>query len=223
VWQALYEELRDMRFVVVAVALDSGGATTTEPWIRAAKPSYPCLIDERHVVAELYGMVNVPSAVWIDEAGRIVRPTETAGASDAFRWHLDRPTKQMSAVGLADRRPTPGAYLDALHDWAVKGPASAFVLSEDQARRHLPRPRQEHALAAANFRLGQYLHAGGHRKAATRYLAEARRLHPESWSYRRQTWELEEPGRAGGPEFWAAVDALGERPYYPPAKIAPGH
>jgi hypothetical protein len=52
-------------------------------------------------------------------------------------------------------------------------------------------------------------------------MAEARRLHPESWSYRRQTWELEEPGKAGGPEFWAAVDALGDRPYYPPTVLEP--
>ena len=52
-------------------------------------------------------------------------------------------------------------------------------------------------------------------------MAAARRLHPESWSYRRQTWELEEPGKAGGAEFWAAVDALGDRPYYPPAVLEP--
>jgi len=79
----------------------------------------------------------------------------------------------------------------------------------------------EHALAAANFRLGQYLHARGYAHDAAPYLAEARRLHPESWSYRRQTWELEEPGKAGGAEFWAAVDALGDRPYYQPTVLEP--
>ncbi|MGH7823430.1 MAG: hypothetical protein ACREQ9_27020, partial [Candidatus Binatia bacterium] len=52
---------------------------------RAATPTYPCLIDRDHVVAELYGMVNVPMAAWIDEEGRIVRPAEPAGASDSFR------------------------------------------------------------------------------------------------------------------------------------------
>ena len=77
-WQALYQDLQDRGFVVLAVALDSGGARTAGPWIEAARPTYPCLIDERHLVAELYGMVNVPNAVWIDEAGRIVRPAETA-------------------------------------------------------------------------------------------------------------------------------------------------
>jgi hypothetical protein len=215
VWQALDEDVRDTGFVVLAVALDSGGRRTTEPWIRAASPTYPCLIDERHVVAELYGMVNVPNAVWIDEAGQIVRPSETAGSSDVFRTQLDRTTKQMTAEGLAERERSRTAYFEAVRDWARRGTASPFALSADEVRRRLSTPTEAHGLAAANFRLGQYLHAAGHRDAALPYLAEARRLHPESWSYRRQTWELEEPGKAGSPTFWAAVDALGETPYYP--------
>ena len=215
-WQGLYEELKDKNFVIISVALDSGGAARTEQWIRAAKATYPCLIDEAHVTAELYGVVNVSSAVWIDESGRIVRPAETAGSSDAFRTQLDRATKQMSPAGMAERERVRAAYLHALRDWAAAGPASAYALPEDTARRRSPLPAADHALAAANFRLGQYLHRRGHAQAAAPYLAEARRLHPESWSLRRQTWELEEPGKAGGPEFWAAVDALGDTPYYPP-------
>jgi hypothetical protein len=222
VWQALYEELGARGLVVIAVALDSGGARTTAPWIRAASPAYPCLIDERHVVAELYGMVNVPNAVWIDEEGRIVRPAETAGASDSFRRHLDRTTKQMGAEGLAERERLRSAYFDALRDWVAKGAASAFAMAPDEARRHLPVVTEEHVLAATTFRLGHYLHASGHREAALPYLAEARRLHPESWSYRRQTWELEEPGKAGSPTFWAAVDALGDRAYYPAPPLKTG-
>jgi len=219
VWQGLYEELKDRNFVVLAVALDSGGAASAGQWILAAKPTCPCLIDECHVVAELYGMVNVPSAVWIDEAGRIVRPTEVAGASDAFRTHMDRQTKQMSAGGLADRQRTRTVYLTALRDWTAKGAESVFALSGDEVRRRLSGPSEEHALAAAHFRLGEYLYAQGHREAALPYFSEARRLHPASWNYRRQTWELEEPGKAGGPAFWSAVDALGAQPYYPPVTL----
>ena len=101
----------------------------------------------------------------------------------------------------------------------MRSGASAFVLSADAARGRLPAVSEDHARAAANFRLGQHLHAAGHREAALPYLAEARRLHPESWSYRRQTWELEEPGKAGSPTFWAAVDALGDRAYYPEPRL----
>ena len=50
-----------------------------------ARPTYPCLIDRDHHVADLYNLVNVPQAVWIDEHGRIVRPPETAGSTDGFR------------------------------------------------------------------------------------------------------------------------------------------
>jgi hypothetical protein len=221
VWQALYDELQARNFIVISVALDSGGPAKTEQWIGNAKATYPCLIDEGHVTAELYGVVNVSSAVWIDEAGRIVRPAETAGSSDAFRTELDRTTKQMSARGMAERGRIQGAYLNALRDWAVSGSASPYALSPAVVRRRLPLQSEEHALAAANFRLGQYLHGSGHARAAASYLAEAHRLHPESWSYRRQTWELEEPGKAGGAAFWAAVDALGDRPYYPPTVLEP--
>jgi AhpC/TSA family protein len=219
VWQALHEELGPRGFTVVAVALDSGGAATTAQWIEAAKPTYPCLIDERHLVADLYGMVNVPNAVWIDEAGVIVRPAEAAGSSDAFRRHFDRGTKQMSADGLAERERVRRAYFDALRDWVAHGPLSRFALAPDEVRRRLVGVTEAQTRAAAAFRLGQYLARHGRLDAARPYFAEARRLRPESWAYRRQTWELEEPGKAGGAEFWAAVDALGDRPYYPPPEM----
>src|SRR4029450_6865235 len=112
--------------MVLAVALDSGGARTTEQWIRAAKPTYPCLIDERHLTAELYGVVNVPMGVWIDETGRMLRHAETAAPSDASPRHLDRTTKQMSAEGLAERERVRAAYLSALRDWVARGPASPY-------------------------------------------------------------------------------------------------
>ena len=61
-WQALYEELRDRRFVVIAVALDKS-AEDARPWIEKAAPTYPALVDTQHVVADLYNIVNVPTAL----------------------------------------------------------------------------------------------------------------------------------------------------------------
>src|SRR5690349_12783388 len=80
----MLEDLKDAPFAVVAVAMDSR-PDAARPWIEAGKPTYPCLIDREHHVADLYNMVNVPQAVWIDEAGRIVRPPEPAGAFEGFR------------------------------------------------------------------------------------------------------------------------------------------
>ena len=59
-WQSLYAELKDRDFTVLTVAMDV--AEAARPWIEAANPTYPCLIDRNHHVADLYNMVNVPQA-----------------------------------------------------------------------------------------------------------------------------------------------------------------
>lgn len=214
VWQALFEELSDTNFLPITVALDSRGPEAARPWIEAAKPTYPCLIDQHHLTAELYGTVNVPTAVWIDEDGTIVRPPEAAGSSDAFR-QMDHTTFTIPAEALAELQASRRAYQDALRDWARNGAASPFALSPDEVRRRLQPPTDDWALAAINFRMGEDLQARDQAGRAARYFAEAQRLRPDSWSFKRQAWNLEEETKSGGPEFWAAVDALGDRPYYP--------
>ena len=77
-WQELREELHPRGLEVVTVALDLKGVETAGRWIEAAAPRHPALIDRAHVVDELLGIVNVPSGVWIDEGGAIVRPAEPA-------------------------------------------------------------------------------------------------------------------------------------------------
>ncbi|MBK8315050.1 MAG: hypothetical protein IPL01_13995 [Acidobacteria bacterium] len=51
-------------------------------------------------------MVNVPTAVWIDEKGRIVRPNEAAYVDDRY--------KSMHRLDAAE-------YLDAIRDWVANG------------------------------------------------------------------------------------------------------
>jgi hypothetical protein len=217
VWQALYEELGPRGFVPIAVAFDSAGERAAGQWIRAANPTYPCLIDRQHMVAELYDMVNVPSAVWIDEQGIIVRPSEAAGVCDAFR-RMDRKALTMPPDVMAELQAHRSAYVDAIRDWVANGAASRFALSADEVVRRMSTPGDDHVRAAANFRMGEYLHQKGHAECARRYFDEAVRLRPESWNFRRQAWALEEPSKAAGPEFWSAVDELDERSYYPPLK-----
>jgi AhpC/TSA family len=213
VWQHLFADLKDRNFVVIAVAMDAPEAA--RPWIESAKPTYPCLIDRDHHVADLYNMVNVPQAVWIDEDGRIVRPPENAGGSDTFR-QMNRVTKQMTPEQLAEREHIKTTYVAAVRDWVLKGPASEFAFDAGSARAHLRLPDAAIAEARAHFLLAQYLLRRSKSDEAVVHFAEASRLHPDSWTIWRQAATKDATGLAAGPEFWARVDALGDRPYYLP-------
>jgi hypothetical protein len=97
---------------VITVALDSAGAAAAGEWIRAAQPTHPALIDAHYDLATRYHLVNVPSAVWIDERGRIVRPAEVAFADNRFIAYTSFDMTR---------------YLDAIRDWVAQGPASGHV------------------------------------------------------------------------------------------------
>ena len=204
VWQSLYAELKDTNLQVITVALDSGGTETARRWIEAAKPGHPSLIDRHHTVADLYGFVNVPAAVWIDEDGTLVRPA-----------HAPASNEHMAAmIGLQG-----SAYLDALRDWVEHGDASAFAPSRDMRRSWLRAPEAEAGLAAANFRLGEYLLEIGDLQAARPYLDEAHRLQPHNWAYRRQAWVVYDPANNFGRGWYDAAMATGDVPYYAPVQL----
>jgi hypothetical protein len=229
--------------VVLAVAFDSGGPAAVRDFIRppklvppmfqfmgwdqamaerAAPPTYPCLIDERHALGELFGIVNVPTAVWIDEAGVIVRPPEAPGATDAFR-SMNFATREVPAERAADRQLRRQVYVAALRDWIERGPDSRHALAPDEVRRRMRGVAPSDSLAAAQFRLGVWLAQRGDRDAAVRAIEIAVSLAPESWRFRRQKIVLSDPALLGQlastPEFWQAVQALGDRYYYPPTEM----
>ena len=185
----------------------------------AAAPAYPCLLDERHSVAELYGMVNVPTAVWIDEEGHIVRPPEPPGASDAFR-QMNLVTREVPPVAAADRKVRRQVYVGAVRDWIQNGAASRHVLPPDEVRRRMRGLGEPESLATAHFRLGVLLARRGDGTAAAPHLQRAVELRPESWTFRRQKIVLSDPALtsqlAATPEFWQAVQALGDKFYYTP-------
>jgi hypothetical protein len=186
------------------------------PWIEAAKPTYP--IDRDHRLAELYGIVNVPQAVWIDEAGRIVRPAEAAGAYEGFR-KMDRATREMPEDVARLTAQAKATYLDAIRDWVRNGARSAHAFTADQARAHLPGLTEDAVRAQALFRLGQVLIRRGETDEGQRFVRDASRLHPGSWCIWRQGAGVTELGLAARPDFWERVDALGERRYYAPVDM----
>ena len=211
-WQALYEELRDRSFMVIAVALDSRDGDPL-PWIEAARPTYVTLIDRDHRLADLYHMVNVPQAVWIDERGRIVRSPEPAGAYEGFRA-MNRATRDMPQAVAELTAQAKSMYVDAIRDWVLHGADSAYAFEANQARASVSVPSAATAQAQAMFRLGQLLIRREHRDEGDRWLQEASRLHPDSRCIWRQRAGVTEAGLAAQADFWARVAALGSKRYY---------
>jgi hypothetical protein len=198
VWQALHEELRGFGFTVITVALDKS-AEDARPWVEAARPSHPSLIDTPHVVADLFNMVNVPTVVWIDERGRIVRPNDVAFGTDTFK-HI---------TGLDSAKP-----LAALRAWAR---GQAPMLSDDEIRALQSLPTADDQRARAEFGLGEWLFRRGRAEAAARHFARAGELAPHDFTIRRGTMPMRGLDPMG-PEFRAMLSewrAAGHAYYLP--------
>jgi tetratricopeptide (TPR) repeat protein len=185
----------------VTVAQDTGGVRDAGQWIAAAKATHKALVDETHLVTRLYGLVNVPTAVWIDEQGRIVRPPEVAYADDRFK----------SFHGIES-----APYVAAIRDWAEHGAKSRFVLSEPELRERLAPRDPTHAQADAEFALGEYLYKTGRGAQAVPHFKEAQRLNPDSWNFKRQAWALSDAQKDYGTTFRDEVRKLEGKPYYVP-------
>jgi len=224
-WQELYTELRPHGLEIVTVALDTGGITAARPWIEAASPMHPSLVDEAHVVGELFGVTNVPSGVWIDEDGMIVRPPETSYPRrpdflDAPIPDDLTPERRERVEVVRKLRIDAELYVEALRDWVREGARSRYALSPDEViRRSRPRPVAE-AEAAAYFELGKHLHLAGRREDAVRCFREAYRRQPDNWTYKRQAWNLLLPGESPlevyGGDWMTDVRRTGAENYYPP-------
>ena len=147
----------------------------TRSLITAAKPDFTALIDDKQVVTQKYNMVNVPTAVWIDERGRIVRPNEVAFVDDRFK----------SFTGM-DSAP----YVAAIRDWAANGGSSIYVLNETQLKGRLRPQSEDRSKADAEFVLAEYLYEQNKVADAIPHFKEAQRLAPDNWNYKRQAWAL---------------------------------
>lgn len=201
-WQAVQAELAPDGFTLVAVALDRR-PEDVRPWVDAAAPTFPVLLDPEHRLADLYRITNVPTGVWIDEAGRIVRPNDAAFSTDTF--------VEMTGAPAAP-------HLAALRAWVRDG-VRPFDDAGVRARQVLPTPEEQQARTEAA--LARHLLALGARDAAERHFQAAERLAPHDWTIRRGSM----PSRGKDPfgadllpllEEWNAAG----RPYYPPMRGA---
>ena len=219
------QELHPSGLEVVTVALDLAGMDHAGRWIEAAQPEHPSLIDQAHVMDELFGVVNVPNGIWIDEEGVIVRPPEPAfpGRSMFADMQIPGDMDQYLADVLREAkkiRHQPDKYVGALRDWVERGSESRYALTPAQVvERSQPRPAAA-ALAAAHFEMAQHLHRLGHRADAVPHFREAHRLAPENWTYKRQAWSMAHPFQGPSEDYesdWLSdVRKIGAENYYPP-------
>ena len=213
----------------MTVALDTGGPDAVRRHVTKAGAEHPSLIDEAHVLDERLGVVNVPTAVWIDEQGMIVRGPETGypGPSSTGRGYQppkeappDASPEMREAIDALSRLRIPKGYADAIRDWVDKGSESRFALSpQEVVARSRPRPR-EAAEAAAAFELGQHLHRAGHSEDAIEWFRKAHELQPDNWTYKRQAWNLLGRERNSidvyGADWMTEVKKIGAENYYAP-------
>ena len=237
-WQTLRSEWHPQGLEIVTVALDTAGTEAVRPWIEAANPDHPSLIDQAHILDELLGVVNVPNGVWIDERGMIVRPPEPAypRRSASFR-RLDSARQDLVEGELSPQqrrareiraevrkiRIEPEAYIAALRSWVANGAASRYALAPDEVTRRSHARPPEVAEAAASFELGQYLHRQGHADAAVPWFRAAHRLHPDNWTYKRQAWTFVDqeqgPNDVYDGDWLSDVRTIGAENYYPPLDL----
>jgi peroxiredoxin len=192
-WQALHDELAGDGFGVVAVALDED-PEAVRPF--ADGIDMPVLIDRDRTFADSYALTNVPTVVWIDEEGRLVRANDVAFGSDMFReFHK------------VDSSP----HHEALRRWVHDGvePAAgdgppAWAPSEGEQAAHL------------RYRLALHLWRDGRTEAALAQFDRAAADAPLDFTVRRARLALEGKDTFLGEEFlelWTEWEAAG-RPYY---------
>ncbi len=226
-WQELRNELHPKGLEIVTVALDTAGPEAARRHIERAKAEHPSLIDAAHRLDELLGVVNVPSAVWIDERGHIVRGPETAFSGPAAgksekpprQAPADAPPEVREAYDVLGRLKVPKKYPDAIRDWVDKGAESRFVLSPTELAARSPRRTRESSEAAAAFELGRHLWETGNPSDAIAWFKRAHELQPENWTYRRQAWGLVPEGDAApdvyGTDWMTEVKKIEPENYYP--------
>jgi hypothetical protein len=144
-------------------------------------------------VSSLYNLVNVPSGVWIDEEGRVVRINE-----GTYSMTIKLGTGNFT-IGTDEYRP-------AVRDWVLKGAASQHVWSADKVASKIRRRTADEALAEPTFKLGVYFFEMKNEALARSYWKRAQEL-------------LFTTEGSSGKTYQQKRGALGDKPYYAPLEI----
>jgi tetratricopeptide (TPR) repeat protein len=177
VWQALYEELAAEGFMVITVAFERDVADALE-WLDAANPTHPALIDTTWLLADLYNIEQVPTVVWIDESGRIVRPNDAAFGDNTF----------IEFTGI-----DANIHQGHLRRWVREG----VHFDAAKVREHQQLPTDDDQLARAHFGLARYLWERGDRERAEPHFERAGELAPAHFTIRRGSMRMRDKDPMG--------------------------
>ena len=186
VWQQLFEEINDPNFVIICAAEDTGGEAVAGPIFDAANATYIQIVDPDHIVSSAFNFVNVPSAAWVDEEGKIVRIDEGTYS----KIHEFGEGEQKFSFGN-------DVYSPAVKDWVAKGSGSKHVQSVAAVTGNIREHTFEQLKADAAFRLANLFRAHGRKEKAEQYWEMARALNPDSVSFIRQNLTLTDEGSGG--------------------------
>ena len=147
------------------------GEAATAEWHDQTELTYTTLIDANHRVSSLYNLVNVPSAIWVDEAGRVLRINEGT--------YSETIALGQTTIGTDEYRP-------AVRDWVMNGADSPYVWSQAEVPAKIRRRTSDEALAEPTLKLGVHFYGLGDEALARSYWERAQALFPGSWNFHRQ-------------------------------------
>ena len=194
-WEPLLQELREHGLEAISVSFDDS-VDAAKPWVeQAGDISFPVVVDRDHRTAELFGVINVPSTVWFDENGDMVRPPQIAPGDD--RW------REYTGVD-ADK------HHDALREWVLNDKVDTSLMDQ-WGEPHAV----DEGLARAHRRVGAWLMRNGQPELANEHFDTAKQLAPMDWTIRRGQMPLRGEDPFGQPlfDFWEEWEAAGKPSY----------
>jgi hypothetical protein len=201
-WEPVYQKLKDQGFEIISVAEDTGGEAAAGLLFDAGHVSYVTIIDPDHKISALFNFVNVPSAAWIDESGRIVRLNE---GTYAAKHKLG-----LFEFGTND-------YVPALEDWVKNGAKSKYSWSPDKVAERIRPLTSDEGRAEALFTLGVHFYKQQNVAKANRYWDEAEALYPDCWNIHRQDWAITD--KKAQLSNWLLKYRGSKKPYYAPLDL----
>jgi hypothetical protein len=147
----------------------------------------PVLLDREHLLTELLAISNVPTVVWIDENGRIVRPNAAEFGTDTF----------IEFTGISGE-----GHKQQVREWVDQGIVPHDAAETSSAVDELS---ADEVAARLHFRLATHLRRVGDDAAAARHFDAALDLAPLDFTIARAAMPLR-GGNPFGEEFFALYE-----------------